>query len=848
MRLPDRSQLFHAAARWVLMWEITWRSLLPLICVVGLFLALALLELPLLLSPWLHVVLLLLFAAALIWAVWFALRNWHPPARANVVRRLETDSGLRHRPLSTLADRLTNAHDALAGAMWRTHQRRTREHLKNLRVGLPRPGLPKGDPWATRALVFLLLAAGLFVSGLEAEERLSRALVPDFSANAGADAELEAWLNPPDYTGLPPIKLDAKNPDPLRVPQGSALMARVFGGEEVPVLSIDSKVQAFKRVDERNFELSKAIESGERLTLRSGETVLADWPLTIIIDQPPKIDADQEPQITPRQAVRLSYKASDDYGLAKVWAEIRLPTIKKRGAKKKNDSGEEAAKADSEGDQTKSTAKEATKEKPEDVLRLDLPISPPGATEAREAGYFDLTPHPWAGRLVMLHYLAKDDKGQTGKAEVIILRLPEREFRHPVARAIIEQRRDLSQKPERRQKIALALFAISSGPETYDHDQTAYLMLWSTARRLQINTREPTTAVLDMLWRIALRIEDGGMSLAERELRDAQEALMAALAEGADQDEIERLMDRLQQAMDKYLQALAEQAQQNQQAQGQQTFDPDAQTLNSEELQKMLDRIRELSRLGSKEAAAEMLRQLQEMLENLDSARMTAQRQGASPSEQAMQELSDLLKKQQELMDQTYQQTPRRRRMPWERPEGGQQQQGGGQGQGQGQQRMDGGKRRAMDNLAGQQGDLRDQLGEVMRRLGEGLGKIPEAMGGVDQAMRESQRALRSGRSGQALSSQRQAIDGLATSFRELAEEMMRNAQEDGQGQLGQNQEDPAGRPFQGGGMDTSRVMVPTTSDMQRARDILDELRRRAGERARPRLERNYIERLLDRF
>ncbi|MBT4689016.1 MAG: TIGR02302 family protein, partial [Rhodospirillaceae bacterium] len=685
------------------------------------------------------------------------------------------------------------------------------------------------------SVVFLLLAAGLFVGGLEARERLNRALVPDFSAGAGPAAELEAWLNPPDYTGLPPVKLDAGKTEPLRVAQGSSLMARVFGGRDVPSMSIDGVTTPFKIIDERNYELNRVVEAGARLVVSSGERTLADWPLQIIVDQPPTIDADQEPTVTPRQALRLSYKAADDYGLARVWAEIRLPKIKKRSA---NVPANDGAKAPS------LPAPKA------EVLSLDLPISPPGAKEAREAGFFDLTPHRWAGRLVMLNFLARDDKSQVGKAEVIILRLPERQFSHPVARAIIEQRRDLSDDPQRRSLVAMALFAIASGPETYDHDQTAYLLLWTTARRLQINLKEPATAVLDVLWRIALRIEDGGMSLAERELRDAQEALMAALAEGADQDEIERLMDRLQQAMDKYMQALAEQAQRNNQAQNQQPVDPNAQSMDAEELQKMLDRIRELARLGNKEAAAEMLRQLQEMLENLDSNRMTAQRQGASPGEKAMEQLGDLLQRQQELMDKTYQQTPRRRRMPWDKRQnqgdGKEQAQGSRQGDKQG--RMDGGKRRAMDNLAGRQGALRDQLGELMRQLGEGMSKIPGAMGGVDEAMRESQQALRSGRGGQALSSQRQAIDGLANSFRELAEEMMRNAQEDGEGQFGQTQEDPAGRPFQGGGMDTSRVMVPTDSDMQRARHILDELRRRAGDRARPRLERNYIDRLLDRF
>ena len=45
----------------------------------------------------------------------------------------------------------------------------------------------------------------------------------------------------------------------------------------------------------------------------------------------------------------------------------------------------------------------------------------------------------------------------------------------------------------------------------------------------------------------------------------------------------------------------------------------------------------------------------------------------------------------------------------------------------------------------------------------------------------------------------------------------------------------------------TARNM-PQASDVQRSREILDELLRRAGERFRPSLERDYIERLLKRF
>ncbi len=829
MRTPDRIDYLFALALLVLFWEILWRALLPLICVIGLFGALALLQLPAQLPAWGHAVLLAVFAVLLIAAIWLGYKAWRVPEEGAALRRLERDSGLRHRPLGGLRDHLANSYDAGALALWRAHQNRLQRQLRNLRLGLPRPGLPQGDPWGLRSVVFLLLVMGLFIGGAEAPQRLRDALLPDFSTSGGVAAELEAWLTPPGYTALPPIKLDPQSAAALQVPQGSTLMARVFGGGATPRLAIDGAITPFQKIDARNFELSQSIEAGQRLSIASAEQTLADWPLAVIIDQPPTISADEEPKVTPRQALRLSYQAADDYGLAAAWAELRL--------------ADPDAKLDANSDAV------AAPDAADGVHRLELTVSPPGARESRDSRYFDLTPHPWAGLNVVLHYLARDEKGQVGRSEAVSLKLPERQFSHPAARAIIEQRRDLSRLPERRFLVALALFAISSGPETYAHDQVAYLALWTAARRLQLSRDEPLSEVAALLWQVALRIEDGGMSLAERDLRAAQDALMAALAEGAEQAEIERLMDELQRAMEKYLRALAEQAQKNDQAQGPQPPDPNARNIDAADLQKMMDRIRELSRLGAKDAAREMLRQLQEMLENLQGQSATAQQQGNRAGEQAMRRLGELLQKQQDLMDKTYQQTPRRRRMPWEKQQGEAEgdSQGGPQGKGRNGP-VTSGKREAMGRLAGKQGNLRQQLGDVMRRLGQGIGEIPDAMSDVDRAMREAQRALRLGRGGQALSAQRQAIDGLANSFRELAEEMMKNAQEDGQGQMSSNKEDPAGRPFQGGGMDTSRVMVPDDSELARARHILDELRRRAGERARARLEREYIERLLERF
>ena len=47
---------------------------------------------------------------------------------------------------------------------------------------------------------------------------------------------------------------------------------------------------------------------------------------------------------------------------------------------------------------------------------------------------------------------------------------------------------------------------------------------------------------------------------------------------------------------------------------------------------------------------------------------------------------------------------------------------------------------------------------------------------------------------------------------------------------------------------DLGDVKIPDENILQKSRQILDELRRRAGERFRPPIELDYIERLLRRF
>jgi len=59
--------------------------------------------------------------------------------------------------------------------------------------------------------------------------------------------------------------------------------------------------------------------------------------------------------------------------------------------------------------------------------------------------------------------------------------------------------------------------------------------------------------------------------------------------------------------------------------------------------------------------------------------------------------------------------------------------------------------------------------------------------------------------------------------------------------------QDPMGRSLMGAGNDGENVEIPEKAERQRAKDILDELRRRYNE-AEDEEEKEYLKRLLDRF
>ncbi len=855
-----------------LRFEELWPRLWLVAAIVLAFLAVSLAGVWPMLGPALHKLLLTLFFAALVAAIVHA-ATVKPAPREAALRRLEKVSGLPHRPASSYEDQLTGGTDnAETRALWAAHKERLARLIARLRVGRPEPRTDRHDPFAVRAVALLGVLA---LTGLVGDSALDR-IKSAFRINAGvsaADVRLDAWLTPPPYTAKPPIMLadgantaavstEAKD-KAIEIPERSLLVARATGPLakqlELVVEPDGGKPERFAATPAQSagdpIEVRRELRQTGTLRVVSSGSELGSWKVAVIPDTPPAISLTKQPESSPRGSMKLNYKVEDDYGVASAQARIE----------KRKDLAPDPAKAWA---RVELKGPRLPLERPPQ-LSLRLPRS--GAKAAEAQTYLELGSHPWAGMPVRLSLEAKDVAGQVGRSASVDLVLPGRLFQKPLARAVVEQRRKLIDDSRNRANVVKSLAAITLEPAGFIESTHAYLGLRDAYHRLKRDkTRAGLKSVAEQLWHIALRIEDGDLSDAERALREAQDKLAKALENGASDQVIQQLMQDLKQALNNYMEQLSREAQnQNQMQSGQ---NKDQQMLSQSDLDRMMKNIENLAKNGAREQAQQMLSEMRDILERLQAGRMNEQQQQQSRQMmQKMDELGNIVGDQQKLMDDTFGEQKKQGQKPQRgdrnkgqqgqkgqqgKGEKGQQQGQKGQGQqGQGQQGQDG---EGQDGQRGQQGQgqqglgerqkaLREKLDQLQREMGE-LGMGSDKLGKAEESMENAEQALENGDMEGATMEQGQALEQMRQGARQMAQEMMKNMPQR-YGQNGDAPRDPLGRPQKSEGPDLGQsVKVPDEIDMQRAREILEELRRRSGEATRPATELDYLERLLKRF
>lgn len=816
-------------ARLALYWERLWAAAYPLVMVLALFAIAILTGLLSALPDLARYAALGAFVIAFLWSL-RPLFRLAIPARGEALRRIETASALDHRPVSASEDRPANPSPA-SSAIWDEHVTRQLARLKHLRAGTPRSDLKWRDPYALRlaALLGVLAAAFLYrgdpVSNFADAVRIK-------PAEAQVALSLDAWVRPPAYTAKPPLLLTSEalkerlqRDKELLVPEGSLLVLRLSGAEKPKLAFFDliggeelTDLKPKTGTESGTFTAQVRLDRPAEVRVYDDTSELAQWRLSVIPDVPPKVAFTADPQAEASGALAVDWKASDDYGVASVTAKVVL--------------------SDTQADGPGFASNGVFLFEPP---QFPISLKKAAAREIDDRTTNDLTAHPWAGLNVDITLEVKDQAGKTGKSETRTVMLPERMFIKPLAKALIEQRKALILDPDDPKNVELMLDALLMWPEGLI-DRSGIHIALRTLRSQIDNARdqEEIKIAIGEMWKLALAVEEGDLADARAELDAIRKELQKALAEGASPERIAELMDKLREAMNKYLQSMAEETQRRMQQGGQQAqpVDP-SRMLSQDDLQKMLDTIQKLAESGANEAAQEMLSQLESLLRNLQPGMAQMQPQGDSPMSQMLGDLSELMRRQQQLMDDTTRMPDMQDQLQQGEPNGSPQE-NRDQSQGQGQ------------SLSQQQQALRDMLDELMGRLGQQGMESPQSFGQAGKSMEGATGSLRQGRRGSALEQQSEALDAL----REGAQSMARQMMQQGQGNTGNvgrhgqargDDRDPLGRPRANRGEDygPDRNMLPGEAAIRRAREILDILRSRANNPDLPRIDRDYIERLL---
>ena len=119
-------------------------------------------------------------------------------------------------------------------------------------------------------------------------------------------------------------------------------------------------------------------------------------------------------------------------------------------------------------------------------------------------------------------------------------------------------------------------------------------------------------------------------------------------------------------------------------------------------------------------------------------------------------------------------------------------------------------------------------------------GKSAEKLREAGKAMGDAQNSLGQKDLSSAGSAQNQALNAMRQGAQQLADDAS------GSGRQGGGPEDPLGRTTSPLG--NSGIKIPGATDLARAREILQELRRRSSQMNRPQAERDYLDRLLKAF
>lgn len=541
-------------------------------------------------NGWLFLDAALLALAALAWEG----VKIRPPAGVEIDRRIEAASGLKHRPLAALADMPATGGE-LGEAIWQAHQARTAKLLDHAHAGWPAPFVATRDPFSLRALLLLLLATGVVVAGNDAPARLGAAFAPPAWPFAGP--RVNVWITPPAYTGEAPALLIPGVPVSVLI--GTKLSVILDGSTDA--IRLGGKNLPETVLGEKSRRADGVINASGTLSIGPWWHRLGHWRITAMPPAAPVLRFD--PIGLDNGAIKLSWAASDPYGLASLAVAIHPPGYP-------------------------------------DALPEGAAL--PAATGPGQAR-LDARDSPYGGIAVALTLQAVSLAGVSTTTTPQTVILPSIALHDPTAIVLSIIRQNLALTPGQSPAMAGQMMRVAQTPPSAI-SYSADAQLAELAAALRIHATSPRSAV-NRLLALVKQIEAGPDFAPSQALAQAAEKLLQALAHGPlDANTLNKLLQAMQQALAQHLAAIRPAAS------GQSGAQFDTSVLN-----RMAEKIAADEKAGRTQQAAAELQQLARTLQALQTARpmSAAQAAQAQAAAQATKNLAQLIQEQAALLDKT---------------------------------------------------------------------------------------------------------------------------------------------------------------------------------------------------
>ena len=791
-------------ARLALIWEYLADYLFKTLLLSLTFIILILTESLSIFPYWIHVVILTLFFLSYVFIIINFIFKFKWPTKILCAKRIEKDNNVKHMPFSSLFDKPTLNKTNI---VWEEHYKRILKISKSLKNIKLKPSFSQIDPLSIR-LPFIIVFLFIFIAfNQNLDKKIQAALLPEKDIIIAKNGVFTGWLNPPQYTNWQPI-LIINSENPIKAPIGSSLSARVFGGNGHTELKVGDKIEKFVQIDKDNAAIESIVDKNIELTIQQNKNIIFKQNIEVIADNPPLVDFIEKPKSTIKGVLDLDYVFSDDYNITKLYIKINLikPIIT-------------------------STLEE---------IKFNIPFEGSGKEQSVGKYYHDLSEHIWAGLPAKITLFAHDYVDQIGNSKEVEILLPAKPFNNLLALSVVNQRKNLALNKEKPFEVGKIITEIAED-KFFENKlpvakawllESSNILLESSDNSLLTDTKK--SFVIDLLWKTALYIESGQLSIAENELRRAQQDMQEALSESGDGAEIDEMLANLDSALAKYLDEL-ENPMDIDAPQLSESDDPGdrggengAQSNERENLEEKLEDIAELTASGSLDEAQDQLDQLQDMSESLDrdSLGEALGEQEGEDAPMAMQQISEMMEEQEALMEESFEQSMNA----------------------QADQKTPG-----SGGVAGQeeQESLRKKLEDVTKEISDSDTPLTEELGRAERSMRQAEKELQRGRPDRAQAAQGRAMESLKKAAEKMDEMNSGNGPSQMAGDTGsasiQDQRDPLGRVPPGqGNSPGGDVGIPTEPDSTRARKIAKELYKKAESSIKGSVERKYVDSLLD--